>query len=244
MKKTKITLREELSDQETEEIASVLEGARLSNRINVDRAELKEHLNNVLAKAGLIHSSESDDEDLAFEEAFAKFAGEPESAPELRNQYEELADLADRLERMLRRDDLAPALAARLRWLTTRQPQRVWNTTFSKDRVSGVQLLHDVRNATSFLKLASKDLANFYASQITTGRPRDGLLDILIMDLAEVYLAFRPDKGQIANLSESPKSIFLRFCSDVLQHFISDKSTYPGTLAHRWKRLRKNLHDA
>ncbi len=42
---TDITRREELSDRETEKIASVLEGARPSNRIDVDRKELRDRLN-------------------------------------------------------------------------------------------------------------------------------------------------------------------------------------------------------
>jgi len=72
MKEAKITRRKELSDRETEEIASVLEGARPSNRVDVDRKELRDHLNHVLTKAGLIHSPEDDDKDPAFEEAFAE----------------------------------------------------------------------------------------------------------------------------------------------------------------------------
>lgn len=95
----------------TEE-GSALGGVRPSNRIDVDRKELRDHLNHILTKAGLIHSPEGDDEDPAFEEAFAEYASESESARELRDQYRELGDLIDRLERKLRRDDLAPALAA------------------------------------------------------------------------------------------------------------------------------------
>ncbi len=41
---TDITRREELNDRETEEIASVLEGARPSNRVDVDRKELRDRL--------------------------------------------------------------------------------------------------------------------------------------------------------------------------------------------------------
>ncbi len=240
---TDITRREELNDREAEKIASVLGGARPSNRIDVDRKELRDHLNHMLTKTGLIHSPEGDDEDPAFEEAFAEYASEPESARELRDQYRELADLIDRLEQKLRRDDLAPALAARLRWLGARWPQGARNTTNPRDKISGVQILHDVRNALPLLKQAAEDLSNFEASQITIGRPRDALLDVLLVDLAEVYLVFRPEKDQIANLSASPKSLFLRFCSDVLQHFFSPKATDPGTLAQRWRRLRESQRD-
>ena len=239
-----ITRREELNDRETEEIASVLEGARPSNRIDVDRKELRDHLNHILTETGLIHSPEGDDEDPAFEEAFAEYASEPESARELRDQYRELADLIDRLERELRRDDLAPALAARLRWLSARWPQGARNTTNPKDKISGVQILHDVRNALPLFKQAAEDLSNFEASQIKTGRPRDELLDVLMVDLAEVYLAFRPESGQIADLSATRSSLFIRFCSNVLRHFFSPKSTDPGTLAQRWRHLRKSLRDA
>ena len=206
MKEAEITRREELNDRETEEIASALEGARPSNRIDVDRRELRDHLNHMLRGAGLIHSPEGDDEDPAFEEAFAEFASEPESARELRDQYQELADLIGPLERKLRRDDLAPALAARVRWLSARRTQGARTTTDLTDKKSGVQILHDVRNALPLLKQAAKDLSNFKASQIKTGRPRDELLDVLMVDLAEVYLAFRPEKDQIADLSASPSS--------------------------------------
>jgi hypothetical protein len=89
---TDITRSEELNDRETEKIASVLEGARPSNRIDVDRKELRDHLNHMLTKAGLIHSPEGDDEDPSFEEAFAEYASEPESARELRDQYRDLPD--------------------------------------------------------------------------------------------------------------------------------------------------------
>ena len=95
MKEAEINRREELNKRETEEIASVLEGARPSNRIDVDREELRGHLHHVLTRAGLIHSPEGDDEDPAFEEAFAEHASEPESAREMRDQYRELADLID-----------------------------------------------------------------------------------------------------------------------------------------------------
>ena len=87
MKEAEITRREELNDRETEEIASVLEGARPSNRIDVDRKELRDRLNHMLTKTGLIHSPEGDDGDPAFEEAFAEYASEPESARKLRDQY-------------------------------------------------------------------------------------------------------------------------------------------------------------
>jgi hypothetical protein len=50
--------KEELNDRETEAIASVLEGARSSNRTDVDRKELRDHLNRVLTKAGLIYLPE------------------------------------------------------------------------------------------------------------------------------------------------------------------------------------------
>ena len=238
-----ITRGEELNDRETQEIASVLEGARPSNRIDVDRKELRDHLNHMLTKTGLIHSPERDDEDPAFEEAFAEYASEPESARELRDQYQELADLIDRLERELRRDDLAPALAARVRWLSARRPQGAWNTTGPRDKNSGVQILHDIRNALPLFKQAAEDLSNFKASQIKTGRPRNELLDVLMVDLAEVYLAFRPESGQIANLSATPRSLFLRFCFNVLCHFFSREATKPGTLAQRWRPLRKILRD-
>ncbi len=241
---TDITRREELNDRETEKIASVLEGARPNNRIDVDRKELRDHLNHILTETGLIHSPEGDDEDPAFEEAFAEHASEPESARELRDQYRELADLIDRLEREMRRDDLAPALAARLRWLSARWPQGARNTTNPRDKISGVQILHDVRNALPLFKQAAEDLSNFEASQIKTGRPRDELLDVLMVDLAEVYLAFRPESGQIADLSATRSSLFIRFCSNVLRHFFSPKSTDPGTLAQRWRHLRKSLRDA
>ncbi len=244
MKEAEINRREELNKRETEEIASVLEGARPSNRIDVDREELREHLHHVLTRAGLIHSPEGDDEDPAFEEAFAEHASEPESAREMRDQYRELADLIDLLERKLRRDDLAPALAARLRWLSARWPQGARNTTNPKDKISGVQILHDVRNALPLFKQAAEDLSNFKASQIKTGRPRDELLDVLMVDLAEVYLAFRPERGQIANLSATPSSLFLRFCFNVLCHFFSREATKPETLAQRWRHLRKSLRDA
>ena len=79
MKEAEITRREELNDRETEEIASALEGARPSNRIDVDRRKLRHHLNHMLTRAGLIHSPEGDDADPAFEEAFAEYASEPES---------------------------------------------------------------------------------------------------------------------------------------------------------------------
>ncbi len=240
---TDITRREELNDREVEKIASVLGGARPSNRIDVDRKELRDHLNHMLTKAGLIHSPEGDDEDPAFEEAFAEYASEPEIARELRDQYRELADLIDRLEQKLRRDDLAPALAARLRWLSARRSQGARNTTDPRDKISSVQILHDIRNALPLFKQAAEDLSDFKASQITTGRPRDELLDVLMADLAEVYLAFRPEKDQIADLSASPRSLFLRFCSDVLHHFFSPKATDPGTLSHRWRRLRESLRD-
>lgn len=240
---TDIIRREELNDREAEEIASVLEGARPGNRINVDRKELRDHLNHMLTKTGLINSPEGDDEDPAFEEAFAEYASEPESARELRDQYRELADLIVRLERKLRRDGLAPALAARLRWLSTRRPQGARNTTDPKDKISGVQILHDVRKALPLLKQAAEELSDFKASQITTGRPRDELLDVLMVDLAEVYLAFRPGKDQIADLSASPNSLFLRFCFNVLYHFFSDEVIDPGTLSHRWRRLRESLRD-
>ncbi len=154
---TDITRREELNDRKTEEIASVLEGARPSNRIDVDRKKLRDHLNDILTGSGLIHSPEGDDEDPAFEEAFAEHASEPESARELRDQYRELAHLIDLLERKLRRDDLAPALAARLRWLSARRPQEARNTTNPKDKNSGVQILHDVRNALPLFKQAAED---------------------------------------------------------------------------------------
>ena len=238
-----ITRREELNDRETEEIASVLEGARPSNSVDVDRKELRDHLNHMLTKAGLIHSPEGDDEDPAFEEAFAEYASEPESARELQDQYQELANLIDRLERKLRRDDLAPALAARVRWLGARRPQGAHHTIDSEDIISSVQIFHDVRNALPLFKQAAEDLSNFKASQIKTGRPRDELLDVLMVDLAEVYLAFRPESGQIANLSATPRSLFLRFCSDVLHHFFSSKATDPGTLSHRWRRLKESLRD-
>ncbi len=244
MKEAEITRREELNDRETEEIASALEGARPSNRIDVDRRELRDHLNHMLRRAGLIHSPEGDDEDPAFEEAFAEFASEPESARELRDQYQELADLINRLGRKLRRDDLAPALAARVRWLSARRRQGARNTTDPEDKISGVQILHDVRNALPLLKQAAEDLSNFKASQIKTGRPRDELLDVLMVDLAEVYLAFRPESGQIADLSATPSSLFIRFCSNVLCHFFSREATKPGTLAQRWRHLRKILRDA
>ena len=238
-----ITRREELNDRETEEIASVLEGARPSNSVDVDRKELRDQLNHMLTETGLIHSPEGDDEDPAFEEAFAEFASEPESARELRDQYQELADLINRLGRKLRRDDLAPALAARVRWLGARRPQGAHHTIDSEDIISSVQIFHDVRNALPLFKQAAEDLSNFKASQIKTGRPRDELLDVLMVDLAEVYLAFRPESGQIANLSATPRSLFLRFCSDVLHHFFSHKATKPETLAQRWRHLRKSLRD-
>ncbi len=241
---TDITRREELNDREAEKIASVLEGARPSNRIDVDRKALRDHLNHILTETGLIHySPEGDDEDPAFEEAFAEHASEPESARKLRDQYRELADLIDRLERELRRDDLAPALAARLRWLSARRQQGARNTTNPKDKISGVQILHHVRNALPLFKQAPEDLSNFEASQIKTGRPRDELLDVLMVGLAEVYLVFRPEKGQIADLSASPRSLFLRFCSNVLRHFFSHEATKPGSLAQRWRHLRKSLRD-
>ncbi len=240
---TDITRREELNDREAEKIASALGGARPSNRIDVDRKELRDHLNHMLTKAGLIHSPEGDNEDPAFAEAFAEYASEPESARELRDQYRELADLIDRLEQKLRRDDLAPALAARLRWLSARRPQRARNTPDPRDKISSVQILHDIRNALPLFKQAAEDLSDFKAGQITTGRPRDELLDVLMADLAEVYLAFRREKDQIADLSASPRSLFLRFCSDVLHHFFSPKATDPGTLSHRWRRLRESLRD-
>jgi len=241
---TDITRREELNDRETEKIASVLEGARPSNRIDVDRKELRDHLNSILTEAGLIHSPEGDDQDPAFEEAFAEYASEHENARELRDQYRELADLIGRLERKLRRDDLAPALAAQLRRLSARRPQGVRNTTDPKDKISGVQILHDIRNALALFQQAAEDLSKFKASQITIGRPRNELLDVLMVDLAEVYLAFRPEKDQIADLSASPRSLFLRFCSNVLRHFFSDKATDPESLAQRWRRLRESLRDA
>ncbi len=244
MKEAEITRREELNDRETEEIASALEGARPSNRVDVDRKELRDRLNHMLTKTGLIHSPEGDYEDPAFEEAFAEYASEPESARELRDQYQELADLIDRLERKLRRDDLAPALAARLRWLSARRRQGARNTTDPKDKISGVQILHDVCNALPLFKQAAEDLSNFKASQIKTGRPRDELLDVLMVDLAEVYLAFRPESGQIADLSATPRSLFLRFCFNVLCHFYSREATEPKTLAQRWRHLRKSLRDA
>lgn len=243
MKEVEITRREELNDRETKEIASVLEGARPSNRIDVDRKELRDHLNHMLTNAGLIHSPEGDDEDLAFEEAFAEYASEPESARELRDQYRELADLINLLERKLRRDDLAPALAVRLRWLSAHRPQGARNTTNPKEKISGVQILHDVRDALPLFKQAAEDLSNFEASQIKTGRPRDELLDVLMADLAEIYLAFRPEKDQIADLSASPSSLFLRFCSNVLCHFFSREATKPETLAQRWRHRRKILRD-
>ena len=244
MKEAEITRREELNDREAEKIASVLGGARPSNRIDVDRKELRDHLNHMLTKTGLIHSPERDDEDPAFEEAFAEYASEPESARELRDQYQELADLIDRLERELRRDDLAPALAARLRWLSARRPQGARTTKAHTDKKSGVQILHDVRNALPLFKQAAEDLSNFEASQIKTGRPRDELLDVLMVDLAEVYLVFRPESGQIADLSATRSSIFLRFCSNVLRPFFSREATKPETLAQRWRHLRKSLRDA
>jgi len=244
MKEAEITRREELNDREAEKIASVLGGARPSNRIDVDRKELRDHLNHMLTKAGLIHSPEGDDEDPAFEEAFAEYASEPEIARELRDQYRELADLIDRLEQKLRRDDLAPALAARLRWLSARRPQGARTTKAHTDKKSGVQILHDVRNALPLFKQAAEDLSNFEASQIKTGRPRDELLDVLMVDLAEVYLVFRPESGQIADLSATRSSIFLRFCSNVLRPFFSREATKPETLAQRWQHLRKNLRDA
>ncbi len=200
-------------------------------------------MNHILTEAGLIHSPGGDDEDPALEEAFAEFASEPESARELRDQYRELAHLIDLLERKLRRDNLAPALAARLRWLSARRPQGARNTTNPRDKISGVQILHDVRNALPLFKQAAEDLSNFEASQIKTGRPRDELLDVLMVGLAEVYLVFRPEKGQIADLSASPRSLFIRFCSDVLRHFFSSEAIDPGTLAHRWRRLRESHRD-
>ena len=211
-----MTRREERNDGGAEELAPVLEGARPSNGIDVDRKELRDNLNHVLTRAGLIHSPEGDDEDPAFEEAFAEYASEPESARELRDQYRELAELIDRLERKLRRDDLAPALAARVRWLSARRTQGARTTTDLTDKKSGVQILHDVRNALPLLKQAAEDLSNFKASQIKTGRPRDELLDVLMVDLAEVYLTFRPESGQIAALSATPISLFLRFCFNLL----------------------------
>ena len=244
MKEAEITRREELNDREAEKIASVLGGARPSNRIDVDRKELRDHLNHMLTKAGLIHSPEGDDEDPAFEEAFAEYASEPEIARELRDQYRELADLIDRLEQKLRRDDLVPALAARLRWLSARRPQGARTTKAHTDKKSGVQILHDVRNALPLFKQAAEDLSNFEASQIKTGRPRDELLDVLMVDLAEVYLVFRPESGQIADLSATRSSIFLRFCSNVLRPFFSREATKPETLAQRWRHLRKSLRDA
>ena len=130
-----------------------------------------------------------------------------------------------------------------MRWLSAPRPQGARNTTNPKDKISGVQILHDVRNALQLFKQAAEDLSNFEASQIKTGRPRDELLDVLMVDLAEVYLAFRPESGQIADLSASPRSLFLRFCSDVLHHFFSPKATDPETLSHRWRRLRESLRD-
>ena len=115
MKEATITRRDELNDEETAEIASVLEGARTSTCINIDRKELREHLNDVLAQAGLTISLEDGDEDPALEEIFAEFASKPERASELRDQYQELADLIHRLERMLRSDNISPKLTARLR---------------------------------------------------------------------------------------------------------------------------------
>ena len=64
-----------------------------------------------------------------------------------------------------------------------------------------------------------------------------------MVDLAEVYLAFRPERGQIANLSATPSSLFLRFCFNVLCHFFSREATKPETLAQRWRHLRKSLRD-
>ncbi len=241
MKEVEITRREELNDRETEEIASALEGARPSNRMDVDRRELRDHLNHMLTTAGVIHSPEGDDEDSAFEEAFAEYASEPESARKLRDQYQELAVLIDDLERKLRRVDLTPALAARVRWLSARRPQGARTTKAHTDKKSGVQILHDVRNALPLIKQAAEDLSNFEATQVKIGRPRDALLDILMPDLAEIYLAFRPESDRIADLSATPGSVFLRFCSNVLQHFFSDKATDPESLAKRWKRLRKEL---
>ena len=239
MKEAEINRREELNKRETEEIASVLEGARPSNRIDVDREELREHLNHLLTEAGLIHPPEDDDEDPAFEEAFVEYASEPESARELRDQYQELADLIDRIERKLRRHDLVSALAARVRWLSARRPQGARYTANYSDKLSGVQILH----LCLLLKQAAEDLSKFKASQIKTGRPRDELLDVLVVDLAEVYLAFRPESGQIADLSASPRSLFLRFCFNVLCHFFSREATKPETLAQRWRHLRKSLRD-
>lgn len=172
---TDITRRGELNDRETEEIASVLVGARPSNRIDVDRRELRDHLNHMLTKAVLIHSPEGDDEDPAIEEAFAEFASEPARARELRDQSRELAVLIDRLEQKLRRHDLAPALASRLRWLSARQLQRARNPTDPKEKISGVQILHDVRNALPLLKQAAEDLSDFKEGQITIGRLRGDL---------------------------------------------------------------------
>lgn len=238
-----ITRREELNDRETEEIASVLAGARPSNRINVDRKELRDRLNHILTETGLLHSSEGDDEDQIFEEAFTEFASEPERARELRDQYRELAVLFDCLEQKLKRHDLAPALAARLRWLRASQPHGARNSTDLRDKITEIQILYDIRNVLPLLKQAAEDLSIFKTSQITTGRPRDEFLDVLMAELAEVYLAFRPEKDRIADLSASPRSIFLRFCSDVLQYFFSSKATDPGTLSHRWRRLRKSLRN-
>jgi hypothetical protein len=172
---TDITRRGELNDRETEGIASVLVGTRPSKRINVDRKELRDRLNHMLTKASLIHSPEGGDEDQIFEEAFTEFASEPERARELRDQYRELVVLFDRLEQKLRQHDLASALAARLRWLRANQPQGARNTTDPKEKISGVQILHDVRNALPLFKQAAEDLSDFKEGQITIGRLRGDL---------------------------------------------------------------------
>ena len=94
-----------------------------------------------------------------------------------------------------------------------------------------------------WLKQAAVGLSNFEASQIATGRPKDELLDVFMMALAEVYLAFRLEKDQIADVPHSPRSIFIRFCSEVLQHFFSPEAIDFGTLTQRWRRLKGSHRD-
>ena len=236
--------RRELGDAEIRQISDVLAGVRRPSRVVINHELLKEKLNDLLSVTGVADLEADAHGGQSFDVAIAEGAFKRADHRYLHEQYRELADLAGQVERKLTSPELQPQLAAQLRFERARQTRSRRPRDCSTSEISGVRILHRLRDDLRLLKLAAENLSVFEKSLTGTGRPRSDLLDTLMLGLGDVYVEARGFDGEVLKLPRSPRSIFIRFCCEVLSHFFPSKAVDAEALSSRWKRLTAHFPNA
>jgi hypothetical protein len=227
--------RGELGDAEIRQIADVLAGVRRSGRVAIDRELLKERLNDLLSAAGITCLDVDTGDEQSVDAAIAEAAFDRTDHHYLRKQYRDLSKLVRRIERKLVLPELQTQLAAHPRYESAHQTR----SRNPKDGSSSgtLRMLDRLCNNLKLLEQAAEALSVFEKSQIETGRPRGNLLDTLMRGLGDVYVEVRGFSKHVLKLPKSRRSIFIRFCHEVVGHFFPPETANFNALSSRWRRL-------